>query len=156
MSAPCAERVCLSSIRSFLIRDLEKEILALLWFVDWNTPPHTRVRRCTMDPATSPEASENPTKDISPELQATPSSATPDVSHLFRVYKPPEAGDTTSLNDLTDSDFEPTSAELQAAYAGQKHRLEALVNAPLKTQAIKEREQKAKINRWPKVRATLF
>lgn len=105
-----------------------------------------------MDNATNVDTSDVYSERTATSPQVEVKTIAPDVSDLFKVYKPPAESDTPqSLKELTDSDFEPTSAELQAAYAGQKQRLDALVNAPLKTQAIKEREQKAKISRWPKV-----
>lgn len=105
-----------------------------------------------MDTSTNTETPAGSSQGATSKPREESKPTTPDISDLFKVYKPPaESEIPQSLAELNDSDFEPTSAELQAAYAGQKQRLDALVNAPLKTQAIKEREQKAKIGRWPKV-----
>jgi hypothetical protein len=60
------------------------------------------------------------------------------------------------LADLPDSYFEPSSNELKAAYQAQLKAREALNNAPLKTQQIREREHKAKLDRWPNVRPVLL
>ncbi|KAF9506253.1 hypothetical protein BS47DRAFT_1333910 [Hydnum rufescens UP504] len=74
-----------------------------------------------------------------------------DISHHVKVYKPFAASTSSAVavESIPDEYFEPTAAELQAAYASQQRRLDALVNAPLKTQAIREREQKARAARWP-------
>ncbi|KAF8322565.1 hypothetical protein DL93DRAFT_2162695 [Clavulina sp. PMI_390] len=99
-----------------------------------------------MDPSADSEAPSSSSKPMPFEIIPP----TPSVSHLFKVYKPPASSAASSaVPELTDADFEPSAAELQAAYSGQKSRLDAMVNAPLKTQAIKDREHKAKMNRWP-------
>ncbi|KAF8340286.1 uncharacterized protein EI90DRAFT_2966059 [Cantharellus anzutake] len=51
--------------------------------------------------------------------------------------------------DIPDEEFEPTTAELKAAYASQQRRVVALTNAPLKTQAMKKRDEEARLSRWP-------
>lgn len=113
--------------------------------------PCDHTRRSAMNPAISTETSVQLSADSSSGNKDESGPISPDTSLLFRVYNPPESSGTTLLTELTDSDFEPTTAELQAAYAGQKQKLNAIANAPFKTQAVREREQKAKANRWPKV-----
>jgi len=102
-----------------------------------------------MNSSTEIDTPPNPSSSLDAGSQGNLSSSAPDVSHLFKVYKAPETSGTNPLSGLTDSDFEPTTAELQAAYASQKQKFEILVNAPFKTQAIKEKEQKGRMNRWP-------
>ncbi|KAF8510939.1 hypothetical protein BU17DRAFT_55042 [Hysterangium stoloniferum] len=62
---------------------------------------------------------------------------------LFKVF---------AIVDLPDSYFEPTTKELKATYQSQVQAREALANAPLKTQEIRDRELKAKMARWPTTR----
>ncbi|KZS92590.1 hypothetical protein SISNIDRAFT_412862 [Sistotremastrum niveocremeum HHB9708] len=53
-----------------------------------------------------------------------------------------------SKASLPDSYFTPTTSELKAAYAAQVRVRENLINAPLKTQAMRESEEKAKQTKW--------
>lgn len=57
-----------------------------------------------------------------------------------------------SKASLPDSYFTPTTSELKAAYAAQVRVRENLINAPLKTQAMRESEEKAKQTKCPNVR----
>lgn len=101
---------------------------------------------------------------------APPPSIEPDFG-VFKVWNPPKSASTsasgkghvcllidclpdlhTSAVALPDEYFEPTSEELKAAWKDQSRLVDRLTNAPLKTQAIREREEKAKANRWPEVR----
>ncbi|KZT65873.1 hypothetical protein DAEQUDRAFT_768477 [Daedalea quercina L-15889] len=65
----------------------------------------------------------------------------------FRYFRPPQTG--LERKDLPDSYFQPSTADLKAAQASLSARTQALVNAPLKTQAIRDAEEKAKRARWP-------
>jgi len=69
----------------------------------------------------------------------------------FKVWNPPK-GSSRPQRDLPDSYFEPTANELKAIYHGQVKAREALANAPLKTQQIREQELKSKMERWPTTR----
>lgn len=62
---------------------------------------------------------------------------------------------TASLAALPDSYFEPTAEELKSAYSSQSRLVDKLSNAPLKTEAIRQRETKEKLARWPEVRRSL-
>jgi hypothetical protein len=56
--------------------------------------------------------------------------------------------------DLPDSFFEPSVLELKAAFASQQKLREELNNAPLKSKAIREKEENAKLSKWPTVRSS--
>jgi len=77
------------------------------------------------------------------------STGTQDDSELpaFRYFRPPQGG--SERKDLPDSYFQPSAADLKAAQASLSRRTQALVNAPLKTHAIREAEEKTKRARWP-------
>ncbi|OSX59072.1 hypothetical protein POSPLADRAFT_1152213, partial [Postia placenta MAD-698-R-SB12] len=51
--------------------------------------------------------------------------------------------------ELPDSYFQPSPADLKAAQASLSARTQALTNAPLRTQAMREAEEKTKRARWP-------
>ena len=57
--------------------------------------------------------------------------------------------------DLPESYFSPTASELQTAFAGQVKKREQLVDAPLLTRKLREKEEleksRIKANRWPQV-----
>jgi len=73
----------------------------------------------------------------------------PDAEQLptFRYYKAPQSA--TERKELPDSYFQPSTADLKAAQASLSARTQSLVNAPLRTQAMREAEDKAKRARWP-------
>jgi tether containing UBX domain for GLUT4 len=52
---------------------------------------------------------------------------------------------------LPDSYFTPTAADLKSAQATLSARTQALTNAPLQLRAVREAEERAKRDRWPKV-----
>lgn len=62
---------------------------------------------------------------------------------------------TASLTALPDSYFEPTAEELKSAFSSQSRLVDKLSNAPLKTEAIRQREAKEKLARWPEVRQSV-
>jgi tether containing UBX domain for GLUT4 len=66
----------------------------------------------------------------------------------FKVYKPPS---TTSapLEELPDSYFTPSLADLKAAQATLSARTRSLVDAPLQVRAQREAAEKSKRDRWP-------
>jgi len=75
--------------------------------------------------------------------------AHPEVSS-FKVYKPagPQIGPTPP-EDLPDSYFTPTTADIIGAQATLTARTQALVNAPLQLRSQREAADKAKRDRWP-------
>jgi len=66
----------------------------------------------------------------------------------FKVYKPPRMA-STSLPELPDSYFTPTTADLRAAQQTLSARTQSLVNTPLQLRAVREANEKAKRERWP-------
>ncbi|CCM04684.1 uncharacterized protein FIBRA_06870 [Fibroporia radiculosa] len=66
---------------------------------------------------------------------------------VLRYYRPPQS--TSTRRELPDSYFQPSTADLKAAQASLSARTQALVNAPLRTQAMRDAEEKAKRARWP-------
>lgn len=66
----------------------------------------------------------------------------------FKVFKPPRSANG-SLVDLPDAYFQPSAADLKAAQASLSARTQALVNAPLRTQAMRDADDKARRARWP-------
>lgn len=65
----------------------------------------------------------------------------------FRYYRAPQSG--PERKELPDSYFQPSTADLKAAQASLSARTQALVNAPLRTQAMRDAEEKSKRARWP-------
>ncbi|KZV87191.1 hypothetical protein EXIGLDRAFT_208520 [Exidia glandulosa HHB12029] len=82
-----------------------------------------------------------------PAPDATPVAASA-TEHAFKVYNPP-VGPSTALRDLPSDDLVPTAAEVQAAFQAAVRRSDALNNAPLRTKAMRDAEQKTKLDRWP-------
>lgn len=66
------------------------------------------------------------------------------------------AASSRSFLDLPESYFQPTPSELQQAFAGQVRKREDLVDRPLLTQKLRDRQDaersRAKAARWPQVR----
>ncbi|KAJ8586259.1 hypothetical protein M405DRAFT_864735 [Rhizopogon salebrosus TDB-379] len=67
----------------------------------------------------------------------------------FKVYKPPIASASVPLEELPDSYFAPSFADLKAAQATLSARTRALVDAPLQLRAQREAAEKSKKDRWP-------
>ncbi|KAG9048089.1 hypothetical protein FS837_000795 [Tulasnella sp. UAMH 9824] len=91
------------------------------------------------------------------QIAASPAApATPAAVDLgdYKVWNPPggSAGTPASLASLPDSYFDPTAEELKSAYQSQSRLADKLANAPLKTEAIRQREAKEKLARWPETR----
>ena len=63
---------------------------------------------------------------------------------------------TGFAEQIPDSFFTPTAADLKAAQATLSARTHALVNAPLQLRAAREAEEKVKRDRWPNVRPSEF
>lgn len=113
----------------------------------------------------------NNNPQVAPTTEATPSSsATQPVP--FKVWKPPKAGRSAApplasmsailfyiedepqrsrIGDLPDSYFEPTTSEIVALHHSRVAERERLIDAPLKTSLIRDREQKQREARYPTV-----
>ncbi|KAG2146073.1 uncharacterized protein EDB93DRAFT_1104471 [Suillus bovinus] len=68
----------------------------------------------------------------------------------FKVYKPPNSSTTSApLEELPDSYFTPSPADLKAAQATLSARTRSLVDAPLQVRAQREAAETSKRDRWP-------
>ncbi|KAG8997690.1 hypothetical protein FRB90_012441 [Tulasnella sp. 427] len=88
------------------------------------------------------------------QVAASPvGSAVPTAVDLgdYKVWNPPTGAIGTPAS-LPDSYFEPTAEELKSAFQSQSRLVDKLNNAPLKTEAIRQRETKEKLARWPETR----
>jgi hypothetical protein len=65
------------------------------------------------------------------------------------VFQPTDPA--TNPADLPDDYFELTKTELKAAFNSQRKLRESLVDAPLKTQSMRQAEERRKLQRWPNV-----
>lgn len=88
------------------------------------------------------------------------SSTTPQPTSTFglptdyKLFKPPQSGTSSAAaaQALPDSFYEPSSSDLKEAQSMLHARTQALQNRPLKTQEMRDREEKKKESRWPTVR----
>ncbi|EGN99032.1 hypothetical protein SERLA73DRAFT_90181, partial [Serpula lacrymans var. lacrymans S7.3] len=96
--------------------------------------------------------------------QTTTISAADEIPQ-FKVYRPTTALQATRMfhinvisailkrlacqDDLPDSYFTPTAADLKAAQATLSGRTQSLVNAPLQIRSVREATEKAKRDKWP-------
>ncbi|KAJ3478529.1 hypothetical protein NLI96_g9694 [Meripilus lineatus] len=78
-----------------------------------------------------------------PASQATPSDTS------FKYFRAPGSNAATRLGDLPESYFVPSAADLRAQQNSLIARTQALSNAPLKTQAMRDAEEKAKRTKYP-------
>jgi len=83
------------------------------------------------------------------ELQQQPSQEVLPEPPAYRLFRPPKSVDGTPSQDLPDSYFTPSAADLKAAQASLSARTQSLVDAPLRTQSMREAEDKAKRARYP-------
>lgn len=67
----------------------------------------------------------------------------------YKVYRPPQTAGNVGPRDLHESFFTPSPADLKAAQDSLSARTQALVNAPLRTQAMRDAELKAKMAKYP-------
>jgi len=68
----------------------------------------------------------------------------------FRLYKPASNQAAPTLSDeLPDSYFTPSTADIMGAQATLAARTQALVNAPLQLRSQREAAEKSKRDRWP-------
>ncbi|KAG8687036.1 hypothetical protein FRC08_012181 [Ceratobasidium sp. 394] len=98
-----------------------------------------------------PESTGNlPPSEQPQELQRSPQTVG-ETSTLpgmpFRLWNPPTGMSTSAL--LIPTDLEPTAAEVAAAYQDQSRRAERLQNPPLMTQQMRDRQQAARLKKWP-------
>jgi hypothetical protein len=108
--------------------------------------------------------------EAAPTTEAVPSaSATQDTQ--FKVWRPPQAGQAmthtsgmdsicaiyrtksivAATGELPDSYFEPTTGEIMALHQSRVAERERLVDGPLKTSIIREREERQREARYPTV-----
>ncbi|KAI0636156.1 hypothetical protein C8Q77DRAFT_1101942 [Trametes polyzona] len=76
--------------------------------------------------------------------QSTPAPDKPS----FRYFRPPTSAHQPS-SDLPDRYFDVTAADLRAQQASLAAKRDALQNAPLRTAAMREAEDKKRRARWP-------
>ncbi|OZJ02565.1 hypothetical protein BZG36_04338 [Bifiguratus adelaidae] len=79
-------------------------------------------------------------------------TATSTPERNLQIYGPHPSGRGPAGADLPDTFFKPSGQELKAALDAQTKARMALENTPLKTQAIRDAEEKEKMNRNPKAR----
>ncbi|KAI0648842.1 hypothetical protein C8Q79DRAFT_478349 [Trametes meyenii] len=77
-------------------------------------------------------------------------SATP-AKPAFRYFRAPSSSQQPR-NDLPDNYFDVTPADVRAQQASLAARRDALQNAPLRTAAMRETEDKKRRSRWPETR----
>jgi len=90
---------------------------------------------------------EQPPSNVPPTSTADASEIAQNDTTMFKLYKPTSGA--TSSEDLPDSYFTPTAADLKGAQATLSARTQALVNAPLQLRAQREATEKSKRDRWP-------
>ncbi|PVF98039.1 hypothetical protein CPB86DRAFT_759139 [Serendipita vermifera] len=67
----------------------------------------------------------------------------------FRVWRPPRQGGSSSAPSLPESYFEPTASEIVALHQSRVAARERLVDGPLQTSVMREREEKKKEAKYP-------
>lgn len=84
---------------------------------------------------------------------APPESAPDEKSADFRVYRPPQASANESSpgssRELPESFFVPSAADLKAAQDSLSVRTHTLMNAPLRTQAMRDADTKVRMQKYP-------
>ncbi|KAI0324679.1 hypothetical protein GY45DRAFT_1331299 [Cubamyces sp. BRFM 1775] len=76
------------------------------------------------------------------------SQPSPQDKPQFRYFRPPSSAHQPR-NDLPDNYFDVTAADIRAQQAMLAARRDALQNAPLRTAAMREAEDKKRRARWP-------
>ena len=109
------------------------------------------------DAKATPEASGSMSQ-LTTSPQPTTSASGSGLPTDYKLFKPPHGGSSSAAaaQALPDSFYEPSSADLKEAQSMLHARTEALQNRPLKTQEMREKEEKKKENRWPTVRRLIF
>jgi tether containing UBX domain for GLUT4 len=108
--------------------------------------------------AAAPEQSPSTTTaPAAPDVAApAPTPASQALPTDYKLYRASNSRtDASAAADLPDDFYAPTSADLKAAQATLHARTEALKNAPLRTQEMRDKAQKERDNRWPSVRLLL-
>jgi len=90
-------------------------------------------------PASSPE---QPSRESQPENLA-------EGQLTYKVFKPPNVTSAALAPDLPDEYFSPTAADLKATQHTLSSRTQALVNAPLQLRAVREANDRIRLERWP-------
>ncbi|KAG2153968.1 hypothetical protein DEU56DRAFT_430539 [Suillus clintonianus] len=94
--------------------------------------------------------SSTPTQNSATSTPGSSAGEAPPSPAEFKVYKPPTASTiNTPLEELSDSYFNPSPADLKAAQATLSARTRSLVDAPLQVRAQREAAEKSKRDRWP-------
>ena len=118
----------------------------------------------TQEPLPNPSVQQNTNESIQSTGEQEPPS--------FKFYRPPGSNLTTLstspssvlsyrdvdqciTGELPDSYFTPSAADLRVLQASLMARSQALSNAPLRTQSMRETEEKSKLARYPTVRPSL-
>ncbi|EPQ54133.1 hypothetical protein GLOTRDRAFT_116769 [Gloeophyllum trabeum ATCC 11539] len=94
-------------------------------------------------------SSETPANSAPETAQTAPAT---EEAVSYKVFRPAQSGPASPPPELPDSYFQPTAADLQLAQAQLSARTQALTEAPFKTKAAREAEEKAKRERWPTTR----
>lgn len=112
--------------------------------------------------AAAPEASTSTVPYTEPKthtlVSVHPSDPSKQRSFPCRYFLAPSADFPPSSRflDLPESYFTPTAVELQQAFAGQVKRREELIDKPLLTKKLREREEaqknRSKASKWPQTR----
>ncbi|KAH9848430.1 hypothetical protein C2E23DRAFT_434940 [Lenzites betulinus] len=84
----------------------------------------------------------------SPSNPAPPPPSAPAV----RYFRPPGDAPQPPVPELPDTYFDVTAADLRAQQASLAARRDALQNAPLRTAAMRESEDKKRRARWPQTK----
>ncbi|KAI0667809.1 hypothetical protein C8Q78DRAFT_1049753 [Trametes maxima] len=79
------------------------------------------------------------------------STSAPPAKPAFRYFRAPSSAQQPR-NDLPDNYFDVTPADVRAQQASLAARRDALQNAPLRTAAMRETEDKKRRSRWPETR----
>lgn len=118
---------------------------------DATSTTDTQDSNTRVDPATTTTNAEQFKVDF--RVYRPPQSTTGTPGKLFWVFSSAKVLRRTHHKsvDLPDSYFQPSAADLKAAQASLSARTQALVNAPLRTQAMREADDKVKKAKWPTV-----
>ncbi|KII89614.1 hypothetical protein PLICRDRAFT_39726 [Plicaturopsis crispa FD-325 SS-3] len=81
--------------------------------------------------------------------QSVASGSSVEEQLAFKVFKPATSAAPIASQDIPDSFFVPTAADLKVAQATLSARTNALNNAPLQLRSKRDAAEKAKRERWP-------
>ncbi|SCZ97827.1 BZ3500_MvSof-1268-A1-R1_Chr3-3g06396 [Microbotryum saponariae] len=116
-------------------------------------PPTWNIDRALTTTTSQPPQT---TEKIVPLLSVSPDGSKTRLFHA-KYFLPVQSDPSTSrMVDLPESYFAPTAVELQTAFAGQVKKREDLLERPLMTQRLRDREEATKsrerASRWPQTR----